>query len=66
MVGRDAFQEADIVGITTPITKYGHQVRKIKEIPRMIKNCLLYSYNRQTRPSATRLPKRYPNTDLRV
>ena len=37
MVGRDAFQEADIVGITTPITKYGHQVRKIKEIPQMVK-----------------------------
>jgi acetolactate synthase-1/2/3 large subunit len=37
MVGRDSFQEADIVGITTPITKYGHQIRNIKEIPKMVK-----------------------------
>ena len=26
-IGKDAFQEADIVGITMPITKYNYQIR---------------------------------------
>ena len=38
MIGRDSFQEADIVGITTPITKYNHQLQTAAEIPETIKN----------------------------
>ena len=37
MIGRDAFQEADIIGITTPITKYNYQVKKASEIPKTVK-----------------------------
>jgi len=33
MIGRDGFQEADIVGIMTPVTKYSFQVRNAVEIP---------------------------------
>jgi len=33
MIGRDAFQEADIIGITTPITKANYQPRSVNEIP---------------------------------
>src|SRR5512136_1784015 len=33
MIGRDGFQEADIVGIMTPITKYAFQARSAAEIP---------------------------------
>ena len=32
-IGRDSFQEADIVGITMPITKHNYLVRKIDELP---------------------------------
>jgi acetolactate synthase-1/2/3 large subunit len=32
-IGKDGFQEADIVGIMTPITKYSFQVRKAADIP---------------------------------
>jgi acetolactate synthase-1/2/3 large subunit len=28
VIGKDAFQEADIIGITTPITKFNYQVEK--------------------------------------
>ena len=35
-IGKDAFQEADIVGITMPITKYNYQVRETADIPRVI------------------------------
>ncbi len=36
LVGTDAFQETDIVGITTPITKWNYQVTKPEEIPGVI------------------------------
>ena len=32
VIGTDAFQEADVIGITTPITKYNYQVNKIEEL----------------------------------
>ena len=32
-LGSDAFQETDVVGITQPITKWAHQVRKPEDIP---------------------------------
>lgn len=37
VIGTDAFQEADIMGITTPITKYNYQVRSISDLPRVVK-----------------------------
>jgi len=36
MIGKDAFQEADIIGITMPVTKWNAQVRNAKEIPKTI------------------------------
>jgi acetolactate synthase I/II/III large subunit len=33
MLGTDAFQETDVVGVTQPITKWSFQVRKASEIP---------------------------------
>jgi len=37
LIGKDSFQEADIVGITTPITKHNYLVKKITDLPRVIK-----------------------------
>lgn len=34
-IGKDAFQEADIIGITMLITKYNYQIRDVTEIPRV-------------------------------
>jgi len=36
MIGKDGFQEADIIGITTPITKYNFQPKHTEEIPKVI------------------------------
>jgi acetolactate synthase-1/2/3 large subunit len=33
LLGSDAFQEADVVGITTPITKWNYQITNAQEIP---------------------------------
>lgn len=37
LIGQDAFQEADTAGITTPITKYNYLVRKVENLPQVLK-----------------------------
>ncbi len=36
LLGSDAFQETDIVGISTPVTKWNYQITKASEIPEML------------------------------
>ena len=36
-IGKDSFQEVDVCGITTPITKHNYLVKNVKELPRVIK-----------------------------
>jgi len=36
LLGTDAFQETDIVGISTPVTKWNYQITKAEEIPSII------------------------------
>lgn len=36
LLGTDAFQETDIVGISTPVTKWNHQITSAHEIPEVI------------------------------
>lgn len=36
LIGTDAFQEADITGITMPITKHSYLVRDVEDLPRII------------------------------
>jgi acetolactate synthase-1/2/3 large subunit len=36
LLGTDAFQETDVVGITQPVTKWNYQVKKAEEIPAAI------------------------------
>lgn len=37
LIGRDSFQEADIRGITTPITKHNYLVKKVEDLPSALK-----------------------------
>ena len=36
-IGKDSFQEADICGITTPITKHNYLVKAVKDLPQVLK-----------------------------
>lgn len=36
-IGSDAFQEADVIGITRPVTKHSYLVRDVKDIPRIVR-----------------------------
>ena len=57
MIGRDAFQEADIIGITTPITKYNFQPRSVAEIPRMVNTAFYIATTGRPGPVLIDLPK---------
>jgi len=36
LLGSDAFQETDIIGISTPVTKWNHQITRASEIPEVM------------------------------
>jgi len=57
MIGRDAFQEADIIGITTPITKYNYQVKSAAEIPKAVKTTFHIATTGRPGPALIDLPK---------
>ena len=56
-IGKDAFQEADIVGITMPITKYNYQVRETADIPRIITEAVHIATTGRPGPGVIDLPK---------
>jgi len=37
LIGKDSFQEADMCGITTPITKHNYLIKKVEDLPKAIK-----------------------------
>ena len=55
LIGNDAFQEVDIVGITRSITKYGVTVTKREDLGRIIKEAFLHCTQREARTSACRV-----------
>ncbi|MFB3888499.1 MAG: biosynthetic-type acetolactate synthase large subunit [Candidatus Bathyarchaeia archaeon] len=57
MIGRDAFQEADIIGITTPITKANFQPRTVQEIPMTVNTAFYVATTGRPGPVLVDLPK---------
>lgn len=56
-IGKDAFQEADMVGITMPITKYNYQIRETEDIPRIIHEAFHIASTGRKGPVVIDLPK---------
>ncbi|EUJ45174.1 biosynthetic-type acetolactate synthase large subunit [Paenilisteria rocourtiae] len=56
-IGKDAFQEADMIGLTIPITKYNYQVRDVKDIPKIIKEAFHIATTGRQGPVVIDLPK---------
>lgn len=56
-IGKDAFQESDIMGITMPITKYNYQVRDPQDLPRVIREAFHIATTGRKGPVVIDLPK---------
>lgn len=57
VIGSDAFQEADILGITMPITKHSYQVRRPEDLPRVIKEAVHIATTGRPGPVLIDIPK---------
>ncbi|MED3562756.1 acetolactate synthase large subunit [Bacillus xiapuensis] len=57
VIGTDAFQEADIVAITTPITKHNYQVQSISDLPRIVKEAFHIASTGRPGPVVVDIPK---------
>jgi len=56
-IGTDAFQEADITGITLPITKHSYFVRDVRDLPRIIKEAFHIASTGRKGPVLIDIPK---------
>ncbi|MDN7247504.1 biosynthetic-type acetolactate synthase large subunit [Planococcus shenhongbingii] len=57
VIGTDAFQEADIIGITQPITKHNYQVKNVEDFPRIIKEAFYIASTGRPGPVVVDIPK---------
>ncbi|WP_339227209.1 biosynthetic-type acetolactate synthase large subunit [Oceanobacillus sp. FSL K6-2867] len=57
VIGTDAFQEADVMGITTPITKYNYQVNDVSDLPRIVKEAFHIATTGRPGPVVIDIPK---------
>ncbi|QII82892.1 biosynthetic-type acetolactate synthase large subunit [Jeotgalibaca arthritidis] len=63
-IGSDAFQEADMIGLTTPITKHNYQVQDVHDLPRIIKEAFHIATTGRKGPVVIDLPKNVAETFL--
>ncbi len=57
LIGNDAFQEADLIGITRPITKHNYLVKDVKDLARIIKQAFYIARTGRPGPVVIDLPK---------
>lgn len=64
LIGRDAFQEADVVGITMPITKHNYMVTDPNELPRIIREAFHIARTGRPGPVLIDIPKDVSNMKI--
>src|SRR5437868_119411 len=57
VIGNDAFQEADVTGITRPCTKWNYLVKDVRELPRIINEAFTIATTGRPGPVLVDLPK---------
>ncbi|MCK5082030.1 MAG: acetolactate synthase large subunit, partial [Candidatus Omnitrophica bacterium] len=57
MLGKDAFQEADIAGISMPVVKHSYLVKKTNDLPRILKEAFYITNTGRPGPVLIDLPK---------
>ncbi len=57
MIGKDAFQEVDIVGVTLPITKHSFLVERVADLPRVVAEAFHLARSGRPGPVLIDIPK---------
>ena len=66
LLGSDAFQEADVIGITQPITKWAYQVRRAEEIPWAVSRAFYIAKSGRPGPVVLDITKDAQNQQTRL
>jgi acetolactate synthase-1/2/3 large subunit len=64
LIGTDAFQEADITGITMPVTKHNYLVTEPSDIPRVMKEAFYLARTGRPGPVHVDIPKDVLNVEI--
>jgi acetolactate synthase I/II/III large subunit len=64
LIGSDAFQEADITGITMPVTKHNWLVTDVRDLPRILKEAFYVARTGRPGPVLVDIPKDIQNTEF--
>ena len=64
LIGKDSFQEADICGITRPITKHNFLVKKVEDLPRVLKEAFYIAKTGRPGPVVVDIPRDVFNMEL--
>jgi len=64
MIGRGAFQETDMFGLTLPIVKHSYLVLDIREIPRVVKEAFYIATSGRPGPVVIDIPKNIQNQQI--
>lgn len=57
MIGNDAFQEADTIGITRPITKHNYLVKDVRDLARIVRESFYLASTGRPGPVVIDIPK---------
>ncbi|MFA1821961.1 biosynthetic-type acetolactate synthase large subunit [Virgibacillus oceani] len=57
VIGTDAFQEADVMGVTTPVTKYNYQIHHTEDLPSIVKEAFHIATTGRPGPVVIDIPK---------
>src|SRR5579862_1850706 len=57
MIGRGAFQETDIIGVTLPIVKHSYLITDVNDIPRIVKEAFYIAQTGRPGPVVIDIPK---------
>jgi acetolactate synthase-1/2/3 large subunit len=63
-LGKDSFQEADITGITLPITKHNYLVKDVRDLARVIKEAFYIATTGRPGPVLVDIPKDVSSTQI--
>lgn len=66
LIGNDAFQECDIVGVSRPVVKHSFLVKKAEDIPETIKKAFYISTTGRPGPVVIDLPKDVMNPQIKL
>ncbi|EII3283271.1 MULTISPECIES: acetolactate synthase 3 large subunit [Vibrio] len=66
LIGNDAFQECDIVGVSRPVVKHSFLVKKAEDIPETIKKAFYIATTGRPGPVVIDLPKDVMNPQIKL